>query len=866
MTARWAEVVDLFERALERPVEEREQFLTTAAGGDNELRDQVAAMLSADAMSSALLDATPDGLTTTFLKDAGPDRIGQKIGSYVLVKEIGRGGAATVYLASDVKHHRSVALKLLSADTSTALGGERFRREIEVVAQLHHPHILPLHDSGEADGLLYYVMPLVSGETLRARIAREGQLPVAGVRRIVSDVAAALDYAHRHGVIHRDVKPANILVDEEHATVADFGIAHRALDDASDELTATGIIIGTPAYMSPEQSTGSREVDARTDVYALGCVIYEMLTGAPPFRAATIPALVSKHLQAPVPSACALRPELPREVDDVFQHALAKDPADRYASARELALGLSQALDAPPPAVPSPVATPSLPNALPVEPHATTGSARRRTATVIAAIVAVAAALFVVFARPFSATPADEIPSIAVLPFTNLSEAKENEYFSDGITEELTGALAQVGRFRVTPRTTAFAYKGRTGDLRSIAREIGVRHVLEGSVRRHGDSVRVIAALYDAETGDRIMNETYSGAFESVLTFQAEIAARIAERLERDLLPADRARLAERHTVTAEAYDSYLKGRYFFDQRTAASLTQAVAHFERALAIDSMYARAHAGLSDTYSILAWTGFAAPTELFRRADRSAQRAIQLDSTLAESHVSLGIIHTFHDWDLAAADRATARAVDLDSTLASAWYWRTWHLIAAGRAQEAMSALQRARQLDPLSLITNARIGTLLIWARRFAEADSVLRRTLEIDPSYPVARVQRARVLSSLGRHAEAITALPADSVRLGSYESGIAGYVYARAGRRDEALRAAKVLEARTYVPAEGVAAIYAGLGDAELALTWLERAVASRGVGLIFLASEPMYDSLREHPRYHAVVNRIGLVTASVR
>src|SRR5688572_6971484 len=251
-------------------------------------------------------DEAHDPMSTGPADHPPHNRTGTRIGGYVLGEELGRGGAATVFLATDLKHDRSVALKLLSADASSALGSDRFKREIDVVAKLHHPHILPLHDSGEVDGLLYYVMPLVSGETLRARIAREGQLPLADVRRIVSDVAAALDYAHRRGVVHRDVKPANLLVDEEHATVADFGIAHRALDNASDELTATGIIIGTPAYMSPEQSTGSREVDARTDVYALGCVIFEMLTGVAPFRAATIPGLVRQHLQAPVPSACGL--------------------------------------------------------------------------------------------------------------------------------------------------------------------------------------------------------------------------------------------------------------------------------------------------------------------------------------------------------------------------------------------------------------------------------------------------------------------------------------------------------------------------------------------------------------------------------
>ena len=864
MTSRWADVVGLFERALEHPPVERERFIAAQASGDPELRDRVSAMLRADSEAHPLLDAAPDDLARLLSEDAATDVDGLRVGPYVLVREIGRGGMATVYLANDVKHGRSVALKLLHPDAASALGSERFRREIEVVARLQHPHILPLHDSGEAwnprdsagGALLYYVMPLVTGATLRERIAREGALPLEDVRRIVTDVSAALDYAHRNGVVHRDVKPANILVDAEHAMVADFGIAHRALDESADQITATGIVIGTPHYMSPEQSTGSRDIDARTDIYALGCVLFEMLTGVPPYQGATVPNVIAKHLQAPIPSAHAIRPELSPSMDEVLVRALAKEPAARFSSARELSAAVAAALDS---SGGTTVATRS--GAID---RATIPLRRWRARFAAGAaigVIAIGGIAVAATATRFASIFESEPPSIAVLPFTNMSDSRENEYFSDGITEELTGALAELGRFRVTARTTAFAYKGRTGDIGRIGRELGVGHILEGSVRRDGDAVRIRATLYDVESGQPLLNETYDRAFGSVLTLQTDLAATIAERLQQRLLPADRARLAERHTVAAEAYDSYLKGRYFFDQRTAASLPQAVTHFQRALEIDSLYARAHAGLADTYSILAWTGFAAPTELFRRAQTAARRALQLDSTLAEAHISLAIIHVFGEWDWAAANRATARAIALDSTLAAAWYWRTWHLIAAGRPSEAMIALQRARALDPLSLITNARIATLLAWERRLQAADSVLGKTLEIDPTYPVARVQRARVLSLLGRHDEAIAVLPPDSVRLGSFESGIAGFVYARAGRRDDALAVVRALESRSYVPAEGVAAIYAGLGDRDAALTWLERAVASRGVGLVFLAVEPMYESLHDDVRYRRVVAEIGLV-----
>jgi serine/threonine-protein kinase len=851
----WEAAVALFEEALTRAPEERDRFLETAASNDPDLRGQVAAMLLGDSSPNPVLDASPDALASLLPAGDESDLAGHRIGPYRIVRALGRGGAATVYLATDEKHHRSVALKVLHAEISSALGGDRFRREIDVVAQLQHPHILPLHDSGEVtdprDGhsrLLYYVMPLVRGETLRDRIAREGPLPIADVDRIVADVSAALDYAHRHGVIHRDIKPANILLDESHATVADFGIARRALGDEPEELTSTGVIVGTPAYMSPEQSVGERALDARSDIYALGCVTFEMLTGSPPFRAATSSALVAKHLQAEVPSARAFRAELPDQVDDVIRRAMAKDSGQRFASTRELADALHAAftsLGVPPVRLPSFVA-------------AAPRSRRWASIAVATAVVAIVVAGWLLLGSR------GDPPSIAVLPFTNLSDDRANEYFSDGVTEELTGALADVGGLRVTPRTTAFGYKGRAGDITRIGRDLGVTRILEGSVRLANGRVRIIVSLYDVKTGERLWHETYERDLVAVLPLQTELAATIADHLERRLLPAERTKLAERHTTNPEAYNAYLRGRYFFDKRTAASVAQAAREFERALAIDSTYARAYAGLADSYSIQAFTGLAAPNDLFVRAERAARRAIELDSTLADAHVSLSIIHFLHDWDWAAAEREAKQAVALDSTLALAWFFRSWPLVSANRYDEALTALRRARALEPLSLIDNARMATLLAWMRRYDEASTEARRTLEIDPTYPVARVGLARLLSLQGRHAEAIAALPPDSVRLGSYESGIAGFVYARAGRRDAALAAARALEARAYVPGEGVAAIYGALGDTATALTWLERAVASRGTGLVFLEAEPMYDALRGNARYDRVVERIGLVRRS--
>jgi serine/threonine protein kinase/tetratricopeptide (TPR) repeat protein len=844
MNAQWEQVISLFEMALERPPVERDRFLDEATGGDAVLREKVAAMLRADSSPHLLLDSNAGAV---WAPAPSPERqfAGRQVGPYTLIREIGRGGMATVYLANDSKHRRSVALKLLHADASSIRSGERFRREIEVVAQLHHPHILPLYDSGEIDGLLYYVMPLVTGETLRDRIARDGALPIDDVRRIMGDLGAALDYAHRRGVVHRDVKPANILVDDAHAAIADFGIAQRGVDGTPQHLTGAGVIIGTPAYMSPEQAIGSTALDARSDVYSLGCVVFEMLTGAPPFQGATAAGVVASHLRDPVPSARAKRPGLAPSVDDTIKKALGKAPERRFDSVREFVSALDDALQTEP-----------LPGT------GSFGQPPQRGLPVGRRSLAVASGLILFFAAlaAWSLLKPEDVPSIAVLPLVNMSGDAANEYFSDGVTDELTGALAQLGRIRVTARTTAFAYKGKPLNIQRIGEELGVSRILEGSVRRDADSVLVLTSLYDARTGERLSTNRFKRSWGSVLKLQSDIAADIVEQLHLDLLPDERARLAGRHTVSAEAYDSYLKGRHFFDLRTAASLEQAVLHFRRALAIDSNYARAYAGLADTYSIMAWTGERAPTDLFVLAAQAARRALSLDSTLAEPHVSLGIIHTFNTWDWVAADREFARAISLDSTMAQAWAFRTWPYAVQGRLDRAMAAIQRAHNLDPLSLIINSRIGTMLAYRRDYEGADSVLRATLEIDPFYPVAKVQLARVLSIRGRHEEAVAMLPSDSVRLGSYESGVAGFVLARAGRRDEALATAHALETRPYVPAEGVAAIYAALGDREAAFTWLDRAMETRGVGLIFLTVEPLYESLRGDPRFRELAARIGL------
>jgi len=518
-------------------------------------------------------------------------------GRYTIERELGRGGMAHVFLAHDLRHDRSVALKVLRPELAAALGPERFLREIALAAPLAHPHILALLDSGDADGLLYYVMPHVEGESLRARLDRESQLPLDDTLRIGQEVAGALDYAHRHQVVHRDIKPENILFQDGLAVVADFGIARALIGAGTRPLTQSGLTVGTPSYMSPEQAAGDAQVDGRSDVYSLGCVLYEMLAGEPPYTGATAQAIIAKRFSEPVPHIRTLR-DVPEPVERAITRALARVPADRFATAADFAAAL--------------VSAPAMPPARTAPPQ-----------------------------------------SIAVLPFTNLSPDPENEYFSDGMTEEVINALAQLGDLHVAARTSSFAFKGKRGDLRTIGDRLGVRTLLEGSVRRAGDRLRVTAQLTNAADGYQLWSERYDRGMDDIFAVQDEIARAIVARL-RVTLARPEAPLVRPGTDDLEAYDLYLKGRYFWARR-GEGLQKAIDCFERAIAADPGFAAPYAGLADTYCILGVYGYMPSTTVQERTRDAAERALALDDRLAEAHYSVGFYEWTFGWDLERAER-------------------------------------------------------------------------------------------------------------------------------------------------------------------------------------------------------------------
>src|SRR3989442_12003811 len=544
---------------------------------------------------------------------------------------------ATVYLAQDLKHHRKVAIKVLEPELAAALGPERFLREIEIAAGLNHPHILPLYDSGEAATSLYYVMPYLEGETLRDRLSRERQLALEDALRITRDVADALSYAHSHDVVHRDIKPVSIHVVAGHAVLSDFGIAREITAAAGGSLTATGIAIGTPGYMSPEQGGASAGVDERSDIYSLGCVLYEMLAGEPPFTGPSAESIVRQHLAAAPPRVSAMRAAIPPAIEEAIMRALAKTPADRFATAAEFVEAL----------------------AAPAQRVRDTGRRTSRLATragLAATLVAAAAGLFIL-SRPHG-TPAlasGTRRSIAVLPFVNVSGAPQEEYLSDGISEELINALSKLPQLQVVARPSSFAFKGKNEDVRQIGQALQVATVLGGSVRRAANRLRVTAQLTDARHGYNLWSDTYDREMGDVFAVEDEISHAIMRALQVHLVSGDSLTLLRRPTRDVEAYELYLKGPYFLNKAGFGPVQQALAYFQQALAHDSNYALAYAGIADVYqSLTAWT-YLRSREGVPNARAAVLKALALEPTLADAHASLGDQLCVYDWDATAAGR-------------------------------------------------------------------------------------------------------------------------------------------------------------------------------------------------------------------
>jgi len=723
-------------------------------------------------------------------------------GRYALAHELGSGGMATVYLADDLKHHRPVAVKVLRPELASVLGPERFLREVEIAARLNHPHILALYDSGEADGFLFYVMPYVKGESLRHRLEREQQLPIDEALGITRQIASALDHAHAQDVIHRDVKPENILLYEGEAMVADFGIA-LASAAAGERLTQTGLVVGTPEYMSPEQSLGERALDARSDVYSLACVLYEILAGEPPYTGRTAQAVIAKRLTDPVPAVRRLRTTVPAAVEQALMKALAKTPADRFASTGAFVEALT---------APAPVRSP---------------------------------------------------PSVAVLPFLNLSVDPENEYFADGITEDVIAQLSKVRALRVISRTSVMAFKQRSHSLREIAAQLEVATLLEGSVRRVGDRVRIVAQLIDAASDQHLWAETYDRQLTDIFAIQADVALHIAAALKAELTPAEKTRIHKEPTGDLQAYQLYLQGRHWLIRYTQEGMRKAIEYFEQAIDRDPSYALAYVGAALAYVELGEGGALQPDEAYARANQAVATALELDAELAEAHATLAYLKFVGDYDWARAEREFKRALELNPSSADTYDYYGRMLSSLERHDEALALLKRAQELDPLAHRLD--LATELLRAGRYDEALRSARLGSDLDSQYARghatlgwAYLKKGRYDEGLAELEQAVTLAPGNTNWLGQL-----GQAYGLAGELAKArdvLQQLEVLSRQRYVSPYHMAYVYAGLGEQDTAMDWLERAYVERAGAVYGIKGSFLFTSLRSHPRFTALLKKMNL------
>ena len=776
------------------------------------------------------------------------DQLQQALGSaYVIERELGGGGMSRVFLARETTLGRMVVVKVLSPEQAADLSMDRFAREIRLAASLQQANIVPVLAAGEAGGLPYFTMPFVTGLSLRQHLKHGEPLPIRESTSILRDIARALAYAHEHGIVHRDIKPENVLLSGEAAVVTDFGIA-KALGDAlgqpgSATLTQAGMSIGTPAYMAPEQAAADPAIDHRADLYSFGCVAYELLTGASPFHGLPATAMLAKHLTARPERIATTRPDCPPEIERMVMQCLEKDPALRPQSAGEIL----QALDV--------VATPSFVR-LPQ---------RLRTKGMVVALAAVTVIGFGMLAwRQRSATVVAGPKSLGVLPFANIGGDSAQEYLAEGMSDELTTALGKVHGVQVAARTMANRYRGRRDvDTREAGRTLGVEYILQGTVRRAGSTLRVSAQLASVKDGRELWADTYDRPSKDVFAVQDEITRSIMAALQQRLTPRASQALTQsaQGTSNTDAYDMYLRGRYLL-QRRGPGITQSIDRFQRAIELDSTFGRAYAGLSEALEYTPYFGTTPAPALRDRVTRLAQKALSLDSTLAEAHVALGLVH-MHAWEWDRAGDEFRRAIDDDPNEIAALVQYGRFLIYTSKLTEARTVLERAKALDPNSWLARTWLGEALWQAGRRAEAMRELTDALEIDstagPTLQLLSVKYAEA----GNRTEALRLVN----RMRGWSQGFranVGYVLGVTGDTASALRIAHAMEATHPRPWFGeftIALAYLGAGNKSNALDALERSTAAGEIWPSFIGpSFSVFDPLRGEPRFAALIRRIGL------
>jgi len=754
-----------------------------------------------------------------------------------------------VYRARDSRLGREVAVKVLPehlADNPQSLA--RFEREAKAVAALSHPNILVLFDVGEHGGIRYAVTELLEGETLRDRLSRS---PLSWQKTIELGVALADGLAAAHGkeIIHRDLKPGNIfLTTGGQVKILDFGLAQWRQKRSSEDDTATlsdtaeGTVMGTAGYMSPEQVRGEK-AGAASDIFSLGSVLYEAVTGRRAFAgksAGDTMAAILKEDPAPIADSGK---QAPAELERVIDRCLAKDPAQRFHSAHDLAFALRGLLSV---AGGKPAAGPRR-------------VSLRVSLAIAATVILAAAGLFY-----WRSHGAQSIDSLAVLPFTNVGGNPDTDYLSDGITESLMDSLSELPNLKVMSRSAVFRYKGKEPDARSAGRELGVRVVLTGRITQRGENLTVRAELVDVADNSHLWGEQYDRKLADALAVQNEIAHQIVDKLRLRLSNAQMTRMTTRQTANPEAYQLYLKGRYFAAQYTPEGLGKGMNYFRQAVALDPTYALAYDGMSYYYALIDDLAVA-PAEVMPKAKEAARKALELDDSLVEAHVELGTVYFFYDFDWPAAEREFLRAIGLNPNYAPAHEYYGWYLISLGRIDQAIQEGQRAVELDPLSAEIHSILGWDLYFARRYDQAAVEVQKSLELNPDYPLGYCFLGQVYAQQGRFDDAIAAQRKAAELFGGASWPLAeiAHDYALAGKLSEARQAVRDLLTRAqrfHVSLYGIATAYAALGDKDQAFVQLEQAYAQRSWFLDNLKVDPELDSLRSDPRFQGLLGRMNL------
>lgn len=739
--------------------------------------------------------------------------IGKTISHYKILDKIGEGGMGVVYKAQDTKLDRLVALKflpehLLYDPTAKA----RFIQEAKGASAINHPNISTIYEIDEAEGKSFIAMEFIDGKPLRELIEKN-KLAIDKVIDMAIQICEGLHKAHQSGIVHRDIKPENMLVAKGGLVkILDFGLAKLK---GVSKLTQTGTTTGTVAYMSPEQAQGGA-VDHQTDIWSLGIVLYEMVTGQLPFKAEYEQAVIYSILNENAPPITSLRTEVPIEFERLVNKCLEKQPYARYQNVNELLVDLGRV---------------------------------QKTL------------------KQLYEVPAPSLKSIAVLPFDNISPDKDNEYFSDGLTEEIITNLSKIRTLKVISRTSIMRYKGMKKSLKQIASELGVQYILEGSVRKHGNDLRITAQLIDATQDAHLWVEKYRGTVEDVFDIQEKVAGEIARALKIQLTPHEQEDLKKCYTCNTEAYQLYLKGRYYWNKRTEEGMLKGIEYFKQTIKIDPGYALAYVGLADAYILLGVYNYLPPNETMPKAKVAALRALEIDDLLGEGHASLAHLKMLYDWDWLGAEKEFKRAIELNPGYAPAHQWYTLNLSWTGRLDEAMAEIKKAQELDPLSLIINTDVGLIHYLAGRYDQAIEQCQKTLEIDPNFFVTHLGLGFAYEQKGMFQKAINELQQALALSGGSTLVLAelGRVYAMSGNKEEAQKIAMTLNElsqQKYVSPYSMARLYLCRGEIDLGFEWLYKAVKEKSLFLIHAPFnvDPCFKDLNSDSRFTELLKKMGL------